>query len=186
MFKATVLVLSLLAINVSTANASSSGTDTCKTGITVSFSEGAPVDRFEIKNTSKDWQIINVEIDLSSSKGRLIFDTISGGKGVEVFQPYKTVSGSAKIIKANAVKDGSDAILLGFEQFNSGQSYTFSIDVDDQLTSSELGQIRVTGGEMELAQANFTLKNPNGKKTKAQAIFNNQNQARLNDATCNS
>ena len=186
MFKSAVLTLSLLTVNTSTANALSSRSDSCKTGIIISFSEGAPVDRFEIKNTSENWQIVDVEIDLSSSKGRLIFDTVSGGKGVEVFQPYKTVSGSAKIIKIITVKDGSDAMLLDFERFNSGQSYTFSIDVDDQLTSSELGQIRVTGSEMELAQANFTLESPKGERTKAQAIFNNQNQARLNDATCNS
>lgn len=184
--KSSLINLVTLLVFTMNANASSSDIAACKSAITVSFAEGAPVDRFEIKNNSNSWQIVNLEIDLSTSRGKLIFDTISGGKGVEVFQPYKAVSGDAKILKANTIKDGSDLISLAFEQFKSGQNYTFSIDVDDQLTASQLGQIRVTGSEMELATVNFMLANSSGVKTNAQAVFNANNQAILADADCSS
>ena len=80
----------------STWHAKAASENACSDYIKVSFAEGAPVDKFKIENQSKNWQIKTMDIDLSSSKGRLIFDTISGGKGVEVFQPYQSVSGSAK------------------------------------------------------------------------------------------
>ncbi len=56
------------------------------------------------------------------------------------------------------------------------------------LTDLKLKTHQKTGRllTLKLAQANFTLENLNGERIKAQAIFNNQNQARLNDATCSS
>lgn len=186
MFRKSVLVLGafivILPLNASPALAA---TDSCNLGVEVTFREGAPVDKFTVENKSSAWQVSNMEIDLKSSKGRLIFDTTSGGKGVEVFQPYKSVSGSAKVTKASFVADGADSISIAFEKFSKGQAFTFSIDVDDQLTASDLGQIRVTGGEMENAKANFILKNSDGKTIKAQASFGKNNKAILKMPNCN-
>lgn len=158
----------------------------CSDYISIVFREGAPVDKFKIENQSKNWQIKTMDIDLSSSKGRLIFDTISGGKGVEVFQPYQSVSGSAKLSNVALVEDGADAINLNFEKFSSGESFTFSIDVDDQLTTSELGQIRVTGGEMAQAKAVFLIENADGSRFKKEASFDYKNKAVLKSENCNS
>ena len=58
--------------------------------IVVNFVESAPKDRFVIKNTGEyDFENLIVEIDLTSSVGRLIFDTTGNGAGVEVFQPFE-------------------------------------------------------------------------------------------------
>lgn len=157
----------------------------CEGSVIISFMEGAPVDKFRIENRSDIWQISTVEINLASSKGRLIFDTTPGGKGVDVFQPYKEVSGSAKIISASKIADGSDAVTLRFERFAKGETYTFSIDVDDQLTSSELGQIRISGSEMELAKANFSLIASDGQAKNISASFDKDNKAIVNDPACN-
>lgn len=170
----------------SISHALAASEEACSDYINVSFAEGAPVDKFKITNQSKNWNIKAVNIDLSSSKGRLIFDTISGGKGVDVFQPYKSVSGNAKLSKATLVEDGANSINLNFEKFSSGESFTFSIDVDDQLTASELGQIRVTGGEMAQAKAIFMIENSDGSTVKETASFNNQNEAVLKLLGCQS
>jgi hypothetical protein len=84
------------------------------------------------------------------------------------------------------VEDGSDAINLDFKKFSGGDSFTFSIDVDDQLTASELGQIRITGGEMAQAKAIFLIENQDGSTVKKTASFNNQNEALLKLAGCRS
>lgn len=170
----------------STWHAKAASENACSDYIKVSFAEGAPVDKFKIENQSKNWQIKTMDIDLSSSKGRLIFDTISGGKGVEVFQPYQSVSGSAKLSNVALVEDGADAINLNFEKFSSGESFTFSIDVDDQLTTSQLGQIRVTGGEMAQAKAVFLIENADGSRFKKEASFDYKNKAVLKSENCNS
>lgn len=188
MFKKISVIAGMFALSaIQTLPAKAAGENSaCSENIKISFAEGAPVDKFIIKNNAPNFQIAELEIDLSNSKGRLIFDTVPGGKGIEVFQPFKTVSGQAKVINANAVKDGTDRVALEFEQFANGQDYTFSIDVDDQLTSSELGQIRVTGGEMESAQANFVLTNASGEETKTSASFGKNNQAILFSPACQS
>ncbi|WP_162798442.1 hypothetical protein [Sulfitobacter sp. SK012] len=49
----------------------------------------------------------------------------------------------------------------------------FSIDSDDRLTTSDLGQIRVTGGEMAGAAAMFELADGTTQKT----VFDAQNAA---------
>lgn len=170
----------------SPSHAQDASENACSDYIKVSFAEGAPVDKFKITNQSGNWHIKAVNIDLSGSKGRLIFDTISGGKGVEVFQPYQSVSGTAKLDKVDLIEDGSDSINLDFNQFSDGDSFTFSIDVDDQLTASELGQIRVTGSEMAQAKAVFLIENPEGSTVTKTASFNDQNEAVLKLAGCQS
>ena len=84
------------------------------------------------------------------------------------------------------VEDGADAINLNFEKFSSGESFTFSIDVDDQLTTSQLGQIRVTGGEMAQAKAVFLIENADGSQLKKEALFDDKNKAVLKSENCNS
>jgi hypothetical protein len=56
-----------------------------------------------------------------------------------------------------------------------GGRAAFSIDVDDRLTASDLGQIRVTGGEMEGALALFEA--VDGQIVTA--VFNADNRAQV-------
>ena len=135
---------------IATALPSYAAAETCGIDIQARFIEGAPRDRFVIENKSvTPTEITALTLDLRPSAGRLIFDTESGGSGVEVFQLYRDESTGAKLAAAPVVRDGDDALALKFASFTSGQSYRFSIDVDDTLTNSELGQIRVSGGEMQ-------------------------------------
>jgi hypothetical protein len=161
-------------------------TENCAPLVQISFLEGAPVDRFIIKNSSEEFEISAMEINLASSRGRLIFDTINGGAGVEVFQPYKTVAGSARLAQAVSVSDGSENVGVRFESFPAGADYTFSIDVDDRLTASELGQIRVSGSEMEGAQASFDLVGKKGVAKRVTTSFGKDNEANVRNTACSS
>jgi len=181
-----VLFASLCAM-VFLAPPSHSASLSCNETIEISFAEGAPVDIFTIENRSKFWNVVAVEIDLSGSKGNLIFDTSAGGQGVDVFQPYKSVSGSAIIAGEIEVKDGSEKITIAFDRFAQGQTYAFSIDVDDRLAASELGQIRVSGSEIEMAMVTFDVEAAQGETAaRKQAFFGKDNRALVNDRSCSS
>ncbi len=128
--------------------------------VEVSFFESAPKDRFVIKNISKcALENLIVEIDLTKSAGRLIFDTTAAGAGVEVFQPFEVREGSIDLISpgnaedGNAedgdVEDGDSKLSVSIASLLADETASFTIDVDDTLPKSELGKIRVSGAEIE-------------------------------------
>ena len=139
------------------------------TGASLRFVESAPRDRFELVIGADALQAVSV--DLRGSKGRLIFDTASGGTGVEVFQPLRDEGG----VTAGDVADGAEMLRVVLKDGQVGARAAFSIDVDDRLTGSDLGQIRVTGGEMAGATALFEL--ADGETVKA--VFDAENRAQV-------
>ena len=120
----------------------------CGLRVDVAFGESAPRDRMTITNGS-DAAIAGMTFDLSTSVGQIIFDTLSGGDGVEVFQDFQVERGDATLAAEPIAQDGSDVLELRFESFLPEEDFVFSIDVDDRLENSELGQIQVTGSEID-------------------------------------
>ena len=161
---------------IATALPFSAAAETCGVDIQARFIESAPRDRFEFVNTSSvPADIASLNLDLRPSAGRLIFDTESGGTGVEVFQLFRGEDGDAELSAAPVIKDGDDRLALAFKSFAAGQTYRFSIDVDDQLTNSDLGQIRVSGGEMQGAE--LVAQTVDGAIYRA--VFDGRNRARM-------
>ena len=153
----------------------------CAHEISMVFTESAPRDRFEIRNDASVGQgIQRLALDLSPSAGQLIFDTTEGGTGVDVFQPFRIEPGEAQLKGSPVVQDGSDRLTLDFTRFEPGQRFRFSIDVDDQLTASDLGQIRVSGREMEgaLLTAVFGPRGDAGTELQARVDGNNRARAK--------
>lgn len=136
------------------------------TGASLRFVESAPRDRFELVIGADALQAVSV--DLRGSQGRLIFDTASGGTGVEVFQPLRDEGG----VTAGY---GAEMLRVVLKDGQVGARAAFSIDVDDRLAGSDLGQIRVTGGEMAGATALFEL--ADGQTVKA--VFDTENRAQI-------
>ena len=169
---------------------------TCGLHLQASFVEGAPTDRFSIENQSQGrWSITSVTFMLDSAAGNLIFDTENGGGGVEVFQPFKEVtatpassSSSAKLRRVSNLRDGGATMNMDFTHFEPGEGYSFTIDIDDQLQASaaksELGQIRVSAGELEGATIRFVLASLTGEIVEASTQFNASNEAVLKGQTC--
>jgi hypothetical protein len=139
------------------------------TGPSLRFVESAPRDRFELVVGSQALRAVRV--DLRGSAGRLIFDTASGGTGVEVFQPLRDEGGT----QAGDVADGSEMVRVVLRDAAARTRAAFSIDVDDRLVASDLGQIRVTGGEMAGATAIF--EGVDGSRLTA--VFDAQNRAQV-------
>lgn len=155
----------------------------CVHEVSMVFTESAPRDRFEIRNDSSSGQSIQrLTLDLSSSAGRLIFDTTAGGTGVDVFQPFRVESGEAKLQASLVIQDGSDRLTLDFTRFEPGQRFAFSIDVDDRLPASELGQTRVSGREMEGALMTAVVGPRGGAGTERQARVDGNNRAHVKAA----
>lgn len=124
----------------------------------IQFKESAPKDRFTITN-SGDCSITDVrlDLDLSKSSGKLIFDTTETGAGVEVFQPFEAGSEAIAQLNADGVKDGDSTLALGVSDIAPGAAVSFTIDVDDTLENSDLGNIRVAGSEIEGGEVKVSL-----------------------------
>ncbi|MEM8632540.1 MAG: aggregation factor core [Pseudomonadota bacterium] len=116
--------------------------------ITVRFTESAPKDRFTITNTAEcALPAGEIAIDLSTAPAGLIFDVSASGAGVEVFQPLEIVEGAETLRSVTAVTDGDERVVLDHAGLPAGGKLSFTIDVDD-TRGVELGQIRVSGGEI--------------------------------------
>jgi len=166
----------LWAMSLATGLPVHANAETCNVNIHARFIEGAPRDRFIIENKSKaGMEIASLELNLQPSTGRLIFDTESGGSGVEVFQLYRGETSDAALAKAPNVRDGDDRLDLAFATFSAGQKYQFSIDIDDRLANSDLGQIRVSGGEMQGAELIAATKDGSAYR----GVFDASNRASL-------
>ena len=86
------LIVSLVGILPLAAQAAT----TCVHDVALVFTESAPRDRFEVINDSSPGQRVQrLTLDLAGSAGRLIFDTVEGGPGINVFQPFRVESGEA-------------------------------------------------------------------------------------------
>jgi hypothetical protein len=130
--------------------------------IEVTFIEGAPKDKFVLNNTREcNLQDVTLKVDLSESEGRLIFDTTAMGKGVEVFQPFEVTKGQITLTSAEKVNDGDTPLSLNIKTIQAKDSVSFTIDVDDTLAESQLGNIRVTGTEVINASVTIDAKDNN-------------------------
>ena len=148
--------------------------------LSVRFIEGAPKDTFIIENTGKcALDNVVVDIDLASSDGKLFFDTTAAGAGVEVFQPFEVRSGQFTVAN-QSISDGNDAISLNVAQLAVGGNISFTIDVDDQLSNGDWGQIRISGSEINGAQARLTL----ADQIILTGTFGNNNRATIKTGNC--
>ncbi|MFY0610882.1 MAG: DUF3095 family protein [Hyphomicrobiaceae bacterium] len=122
----------------------SSASATEHTSVVITFKESAPKDRFEVRNDG-DCSVkpMRLRIDLAASQGRLVFDPTASGAGVKVFQPFEVTDGRQMISQLPSVRDGDDKLNLQFESLPPKSTFAFTIDVDDTLVESELGQIHV-------------------------------------------
>ncbi|MEM6985429.1 MAG: aggregation factor core [Pseudomonadota bacterium] len=128
--------------------------------IAVRFIESAPKDRFEVHNTTDCLlQDVELAIDLQGSAGKLYFDTTAEGAGVEVFQPFESAQAGLTLASSDKVRDGETSLRVQIAKLEQGAKASFTIDVDDALTDSSLGQIRVADSEMSGAGVTFSAQN---------------------------
>lgn len=169
LLKTTLTALTLFASSLSFAD------------INIRFIEGAPKDTFVIANAGTcTLNEFKVDIDLSASAGKLIFDTTAIGAGVEVYQPFEVKSGDLSLTGGQKVDDGKDQLSVMVASLAPQQTVSFTIDVDDQLTNSELGQIRVSNAEIAGAVARIHL----NEATISEGIFNNRSRSSIDLPNC--
>jgi hypothetical protein len=154
----------------------STSQDTEQGPLQVRFVESAPRDRFVFDNNTAS-SVTSITLDLTESVGQLLFDTTEAGEGVEVFQPFRIEGGDASLSLMPTPGDGDTVLQLNFDSFPPGGSFAFSIDVDDTLTDSNLGQIRVAGSEVAGARIQLTFVDASGKLALREATFNDDASA---------
>ena len=130
--------------------------------IAVTFTEGAPKDRFSFTNDGTcPLSDAALELDLSTSPAGLIFDTTARGAGVEVFQPLEFVAGANALTNKPAPRDGATAVTLALGTFAPGETIAFTVDIDDTTGGRE---ITVSGSEINGARV---VLRENGQRTSA-------------------
>lgn len=145
----------------------------------VTFNEGAPKDSFTIRNTGNCPVTADVQIELAKSAGALIFDTTAAGAGVEVFQPLEVAQGKKYLRGIGVVSDGDQIMRLSLAALSKDKSVRLTIDVDDQLAQSDLGQIRVS--DSEIAGAEVTVQSGSDS---IRSVFGNDSRAEISVGAC--
>lgn len=149
--------------------------------LSVKFVESAPKDWFAVTNNGNcKLDSLQMDIDLTDSAGKLIFDTTSTGAGVEVFQPFEIRGGNIELISAGDVKDGDKRLSVLIKHLQPGETASFTIDVDDTLTNSELGMIRVSQSEIQGTKVVLTVNSEDPQSGQ----LNNQGNLNLSDSIC--
>lgn len=114
--------------------------------IRVTFRDGAPKDTFAITNLSACASgPMDLQIDMTDSTGKLIFDVTGAGAGVEVFQPLEITQGTEFLAAIPGVQDGQKVLSFQITNLPANGAITFTIDVDDTIGARE---ITVNGSEM--------------------------------------
>ena len=154
---------------------------TSQANVEVRFSEGAPKDRFTITNQGKcPIRNLTVDLDLSKSQGKLIFDITGAGAGVEVFQPFEVTEGDIKLASADGMKDGDSTMSLMINSLKPGGRASFTIDVDDTIPSGARGMIIVAGSEIQGGEVSVKMGDIKPLKT----VFNKQSKAVVPLSAC--
>ena len=149
--------------------------------IDIKFVESAPKDWFALANSTEcPLTHVRMDVDLSSSAGKLIFDTTASGAGVEVFQPFEVRDGNVTLHAAESVNDGDTQLSVIIENLAPGETASFTIDVDDTLTNSELGMIRVSKSEITGSVIKLTLHDSD----KLEGSLDNDGKLQLKAPSC--
>ena len=142
-------------------------------------------DVFIIENNSLEpWSLVSLDIILTGSTGRLVFDTVEGGPGYNSPQQFEAVDNDVGLAGTPVVADGAEALSLSFLNFKPKRSFIFVIDLDDRVENSDFGQAVISGTEIQGARARALLINPKAGKTHAEGTFGTDGKARLRGATC--
>ncbi len=155
--------------------------NTTAASLEITFVESAPKDWFSVSNLGEcTLQELTLNIDLSKTAGQLIFDTTATGAGVEVFQPFEVREGDIKLTSAAKVNDGEKTLSVLVKDLQPNASASFTIDVDDTLPKSELGNIRVSGAEISGGKVSITV----GDTPAIEGTFDKNGKTSLPSPTC--
>ena len=156
----------------------------CGPEVVVQFIDAGP-DMFIIDNKSSEaWTLLSLEFRSANSVGRVVFDTDFGGQGSSEPYQFEAVEGDVGLMKEPVVADGAEALDLHFSNFTAGRQFIFTIDLDDRLADSVMGQAHVTGEEIAGAEVSGLFTHPRIGKGTAKGVFGTDGKAHLRGATC--
>ncbi|MEO0623949.1 MAG: aggregation factor core [Pseudomonadota bacterium] len=150
----------------------------CGPAADIAYREGAPTDTITLINSGDPaWQITGAEILLGPSAGRLIFDTVPGGPGTQVSQPFRPGAGEAALADIPVIADGAESLTLQFAAFPAGARFAFTTDLDDRVSGAQAGTM-ISGAEIAGAQVTVSFAHPSGAEESHSGAFDAQAEAR--------
>lgn len=123
--------------------------------IVVAFQEGAPTDRFVIRNEGAcAVGDATIEIDLSTAQAGVIFDVTGAGAGVSVHQPLLLAEDeTGVVVSVSSVTDGDQRLAVEISGLAAGAEIVLTVDIDDLGEAGARDPTRVTGAEISGAIA---------------------------------
>lgn len=99
-------------------------------------------DTFTVTNSiNSSGQITSVTFDLSGSAGGLVFDLAALGGGTDPGHDFATADAATTGFLSATVADGGTSLVLTFDGFDPGETFTFTIDVDNAGSGGSMGDI---------------------------------------------
>jgi len=145
--------------------------------VQVQFIEGAPKDRFTVKNVGAcALGAGELTIDFAASDAGLIFDVTNTGAGVEVFQPFEVTAGAQYLTALPTFSDGDQRATLSMAGLGQDEMIAFTIDVDDTNGTRE---ITVTDSEIRGATISLVT-----NKAEYSTIMDANAQVVINTPAC--
>lgn len=138
----------------------------------ITIRDGDPWDRITIRNLAACGAVEGrLRIDLTSSEGDLLIDTVRGGPGTKDPMPVEVLNGPARVAP---VEDGAQEIEIWLAGLGAGQSATIGLDFDDQASWWPGPRVVVFGEEIAGSAAQWQILGGG-----ARAVFGTSGRARL-------
>ncbi len=165
----------LLALSAPAQAQTREATPACGPRLMIEYTDDGP-DVFLIRNLSGEgWALEALSIDLSGSAGDVVFDTVFGGEGAGSPSPFQSLPGEGvRLVAMTPASDGGRLLALRFAGFAPGARFTVSVDIDDRLPNSAMGQSYVTGPELAGAHALARFVGPTGAPSDVSAVFDTE------------
>ena len=149
----------------------------CEIAVYVNFVESAPKDSVSVRYEGRAGLTLRSLVwGLRGSQGDLIFDTVSGGAGYNVAQPFEG-AGTAKLAAVPALEDGGRQLALSFDEFPPSAAFVFTLDVDDRI-SGRSGTM-IDGTEISGSDVSVVMGSTDGEEFKLTGVFNERSAAVL-------
>lgn len=122
--------------------------------LSVSISDGDPFDRIFIQNSGECTLVQGaLELDFTTSQGRVLIDTEYGGPGTKDPMPVAVEHGPLQV---RNVVDGDRQIVIEINGLLPFQSGIVTLDVDNEATGWFAGRVSILGQHLSGTTARFT------------------------------
>ncbi|MEM7296478.1 MAG: hypothetical protein AAF330_07645 [Pseudomonadota bacterium] len=120
----------------------------------MTYRDGNPHDRFFIRHSGCAVLVGELEIDLHSSRGEVLIDTVRGGPGTKDPMPVDVERGPVLV---DPVEDGAKILRVSILGLEPGKLAAITLDLDAETHWWPAPRVAVEGDEIAQSEARLAL-----------------------------